>query len=174
MAPNKVARTQMIALGVLALMLGMTLAACTNNKSTPDTSVFSVGSAPAAGVVDECASATVSQEEVTGCLFVSDTGASILSPGPSTLDVTPRGTVSFGMNGFGPATVVKVMLDSKPVTPITVTVDENGFISGDVVLPALSLGSHIVDMVGTTADGKRLVRSGKLNVTGKDKPVLNT
>lgn len=161
-------------------MLGVSVAGCTNDKSTPiiksssDTTVLVMGPAPAVGAVDECASATVSQEDVTGCFFVVDTGASILSPGASTLDVTPRGTVSFGMNGFGPATLVKVLLDSKPIAPVTVPVDENGFISGDIVLPALSLGPHMVDLVGTAADGKPLIRKGELNVTGKDKPVLNT
>ena len=174
MANNKLARTTTIAVAALVLVLGLLGAACTNNRSRPDSTVLSVGSRPAAGAVDECASATASQEDLTGCLFVTETGASIVSPGTSSLDVTPRGTVSFGINGFGPATVVNVMLDSKPVAPITVTVDENGFISGDVVLPALSLGRHIVELVGTTADGKRMVRSGTLNVTGKDKPVLST
>ncbi len=164
----------MIATGVLVVVSGLLGVACTSNKSTPDTTVLSVGPTPVAGAVDECAAATVSQEDITGCLFVTDTGASIISPGTSSLNVTPRGMVSFGMNGFGPATVVKVMLDSKPVAPITVTVDENGFISGDVVLPGLSPGTHIVDMVGMTAEGTPLVRSGKLNVTGKDTPVLNT
>ena len=174
MANNKLARTTTIAVAALVLVLGLLGAACTNNWTRPDSTVLSVGSRPAAGAVDECASATASQEDLTGCLFVTETGASIVSPGTSSLDVTPRGTVSFGINGFGPATVVNVMLDSKPVAPITVTVDENGFISGDVVLPALSLGRHIVELVGTTADGKPMVRSGTLNVTGKDKPVLST
>ena len=173
MANNKLARTTTIAVAALVLVLGLLGAACTNNRSRPDSTVLSVGSRPA-GAVDECASATASQEDLTGCLFVTETGASIVSPGTSSLDVTPRGTVSFGINGFGPATVVNVMLDSEPVPPITVTVDESGFISGDVVLPALSLGRHIVDLVGTTAEGKPLVRSGTLNVTGKDKPVLST